>query len=226
MNFGGFQKLTLLDFPGKVACILFTGGCNFFCPYCHNSQLIDSSPKDNIEEEEVLSFLRKRQGILEGVCISGGEPLLHSSLADFITKVKELGYAVKLDTNGTFPDRLKDLCQRGLVDYVAMDIKNSFDKYPLTAGKDVNTDDIKKSIDFLLSSSVDYEFRTTLANELHTPGDMHKIGKAIQGAKRYFLQNFLLTENVPDKALTPLNDEQMQTMAEISRLYVGTVSVR
>lgn len=226
MNFGGFQKLTLLDYPGKVACILFTKGCNFFCPYCHNSQLIDGSPKDNIDEEEVLSFLRKRQGILEGVCISGGEPLLHEGISEFIKKVKELGYAVKLDTNGTFPKRLKELCEKGLLDYVAMDIKNSFSKYPLTTLRDVNIDDIKESIEFLLSGSVDYEFRTTLARELHTPSDMHEIGEAIRGAKRYFLQNFLLTENVLDKSLTPLSDEQMQEMAEIARIYVRDTSVR
>lgn len=226
MNFGGFQKLTLLDFPGKVACILFTKGCNFFCPYCHNSQLIDNSPKDNIEEDEVLSFLKKRQGILEGVCISGGEPLLHDGISAFLEKVKEMGYAVKLDTNGTFPKRLKELCQKGLVDYVAMDIKNSFSKYPLTAGRDVNIDDIKESIEFLLSGSVDYEFRTTLAVGLHTSSDMHEIGKMIKGAKRYFLQNFLLTENVPDKTLTPLDDEQIQEIAEICRLYVEDTSVR
>ncbi len=226
MNFGGFQKLTLLDYPGKVACILFTKGCNFFCPYCHNSQLIDGSPKDNIEEEEVLAFLKKRQGILEGVCISGGEPLLHEGISDFISKVKELGYAVKLDTNGTFPKRLKELCEKGLVDYVAMDIKNSFSKYPITAGRNVNIDDIKESIEFLLSGSVDYELRTTLAQELHTPSDMHEIGEAIKGAKRYFLQNFLLTENVPNKTLTPLSDEQMQEMADISRLYVKDTTAR
>ena len=159
MVFGGFQKLTLLDFPGKVACTLFTKGCNFRCPFCHNALLVtDVSDSDDYSEEEILAFLKKRTGVLEGVCITGGEPLMHKGLEEFINKVKAMGYAVKLDTNGSFPDRLKDLVCKKLIDYVAMDIKNAPQKYPQTAGA---TQDIVapvyESIEFLLSGAVDYE---------------------------------------------------------------------
>ncbi len=227
MVFAGFQKLTLLDYPGKVACILFTRGCNFFCPFCHNSMLIDGGPTEEIDEDSVFAFLEKRKGILEGVCISGGEPLLNSDIGGFIEKVRALGYLVKLDTNGTYPDRLRRLVEEGLVDYVAMDIKNSFGKYCLTAGTDRDyTDRIKESIDLLMEGRVDYEFRTTLVRELHTPEDMHEIGNAIRGAKRYFLQNFVLSDAVPDRELTPLGAEEMEQMKKIAMNYVDTAVLR
>ncbi len=192
MDFGGLQKLTLLDFPGKVACTVFTKGCNFLCPFCHNSLLVNRTREAaTYSEEEILSFLEKRQGILEGVCITGGEPLLHPQLPDFIRKVKALGFNVKLDTNGTFPQRLKDLVGEGLLDYVAMDIKNSKEKYALTAGVEtLNLSAVEESVAFLLSGKVDFEFRTTVVKELHGVQDIESISRWVQGAPRYFLQTF------------------------------------
>ena len=226
MFFAGFQKLTLLDYPEKVACILFTMGCNFRCPFCHNASLVRAEEKAEISEEEVLSFLKKRQGVMDGVCISGGEPLLYDGLEDFITKVKALGYSVKIDTNGSFPEKLKALVREGLVDYVAMDIKNSFDKYPLTAGTVVNIDNIKESINFLMSGEVEYEFRTTLVKELHTYEDMESIGKMIIGAKRYFLQNFVDSGDVLCENMHPLTEDELENMKQIAVKYVPSTICR
>ncbi len=192
MIFGGFQKLTLLDFPGVVACTLFTKGCNFLCPFCHNAPLV-TRPKEaeSFSQEEILAFLKKRQGVLEGVCVTGGEPLLHADLPAFLRQVKDLGYKIKLDTNGSFPKRLKDLAAEGLLDYVAMDMKNALEKYPLTVGTDsVNIQEIEESIDFLLLGTIPYEFRTTVVKELHSVSDIAAIGQRIRGAEKYFLQNF------------------------------------
>jgi pyruvate formate lyase activating enzyme len=163
MQINGFQKLTLLDFPEKTACIVFTAGCNFRCPFCHNASLVTHIDNSyNVSEEEVFSYLKKRKGLIEGVCISGGEPLLQPDIKEFIQKVKDLGYSVKLDTNGSSPQKLIDLVNSGLVDYVAMDIKNSKEKYPLTAGiNNLNMADIEKSVEILKESNIPYEFRTT-----------------------------------------------------------------
>jgi len=226
MIFGGFQKLTLLDFPEKVACIVFTKGCNFYCPFCHNSSLVHSSASD-ISEDEVLEYLAKRQGILEGVCISGGEPLLHDELEAFIKKVKDLGYAVKLDTNGSFPEKLKSLVKKGLIDYVAMDIKNSFDKYPLTSGvKNIDISKIEESIDFLMSSSIDYEFRTTVVRELHTTQDIVSICKRISGAKKYFLQNFVDSGNILENGLNPMPDDILDKMLLEGMKFTQNIFIR
>ena len=228
MIFGGFQKLTLLDFPGKVACILFTKGCNFSCPFCHNAALVRAGgEEESITSDEVISFLKKRQGVLEGVSISGGEPLLHDELIDFIKEVKKLGYFVKLDTNGSFPKKMKELVVDGLVDYVAMDIKNSFDKYPSTAGcVQLNIADIEESIDFLLGDRVEYEFRTTVVNELHTVEDIENISKRIKGAKKYFIQNFVDSGNILGENLHPVDEKKLEKMQNIAEKYVKTASVR
>ena len=193
MRIDGLQKMTLLDFPGRVACTVFTAGCNFRCPFCHNAPLVteieESTP---YSPEEVLKFLEKRKGLLDGVALTGGEPLLQPGVSEWLEQVKALGFAVKLDTNGSSPDKLADLVSRGLVDYVAMDIKNSEEKYPLTAG--IQPDmlpAIRKSVSFLLSGTVDYEFRTTITAEFHEVSDFKKIGEWIHGAKRYFLQPFV-----------------------------------
>lgn len=226
MVFGGFQKLTLLDFPEKVACILFTKGCNFYCPFCHNSSLVHSSASD-ISEDEVLEYLAKRQGILEGVCISGGEPLLHDELEAFIKKVKDMGYAVKLDTNGSFPEKLKSLVEKGLIDYVAMDIKNSFDKYPPTCGvENIDISKIEESIDFLMSSSVDHEFRTTVVRELHTTQDIVSICKRISGAKKYFLQNFVDSGNILQNGLNPVPEDILDKMLLEGRNFTENIFIR
>lgn len=226
MFFAGFQKLTLLDYPEKVACILFTMGCNFRCPFCHNASLVRAENKAEISEEDVLSFLKKRKGVMDGVCISGGEPLLYDGLGDFIKKVKALGYSVKLDTNGSLPEKLKALVREGLVDYVAMDIKNSFESYDKTTGIKTDLNNIKESLAFLLSGTVEYEFRTTLVKELHTDADMESIGKMIKGAKRYFLQNFVDSGDVLCDNMHPLTEDELEKMMQIAKKYVLNTTCR
>lgn len=222
MIFGGLQKLTLLDFPGVVSCIVFTKGCNFLCPFCHNALLVNRQEQaQEIDEEEVISFLNKRKGVLEGVVITGGEPLLHHQLEDFIVRVRELGYKVKLDTNGSMPDRLKALVSKGLLDYVAMDIKNSFEKYPLTVGTDrIRTQDIEESIDFLLTGTVPYEFRTTVTAEMHTPQDIVSIARRIEGAERYFLQNFKDSGDLVGQRNSPVEAQILEEMCTFAKKYV------
>ena len=191
MFISGLQKLTLLDFPGRLAATVFLGGCNFRCPFCHNATLVLSPGEcERISEEELLEFLKSRKGKLTGVCITGGEPTLYPTLKDLIKKIKDMSFSVKLDTNGTNPTLLSELIEERLIDYVAMDIKNSPDKYPLTVGADVDMNKINRSIDILLSEKVDYEFRTTVVRELHSYEDFHAISEWIKGAKRYFLQTF------------------------------------
>ncbi len=226
MNFAGFQKLTLLDYPGKVACILFTRGCNFRCPFCHNASLVTHTDDVVISEDEVLTFLKKRQGILEGVCISGGEPMLYEELPDFIRKVKEMGYSVKVDTNGTNPHMLKSCLEEGIVDYVAMDIKNSPKKYALTSGAEGLFDRVKKSMDYLLSSDCDFEFRTTVVKELHTPEDMEEIGKMIKGTKKYYLQNFVDSGDIISEGMHPLEEKEMEILLNTARKYIPEAKIR
>lgn len=227
MQINGFQKLTLLDFPGKVACIVFTPGCNFRCPFCHNASLVTHIDGERIEEEEILSYLKKRQGLLDGVVVTGGEPTLQGDLADFLGKVKALGYAVKLDTNGTSPEKLKTLVEKGLVDYVAMDIKNTAAKYPVTAGCGAAVlDKVEESIDFLLADTVDYEFRTTVTAELHTPQDIGDIAKRIKGAKRYFLQNFIDSGDIVSPGNSPVTPQVMAEMVKTAQDLVGSASAR
>jgi pyruvate formate lyase activating enzyme len=227
MQINGFQKLTLLDFPGKVACIVFTPGCNFRCPFCHNASLVTHIDGERIEEEEILSYLKKRQGLLDGVVVTGGEPTLQGDLADFLGKVKALGYAVKLDTNGTSPEKLKILVEKGLVDYVAMDIKNTAAKYPVTAGcGSAVLGKVEESIDFLLADTVDYEFRTTVTAELHTPQDIGNIAKRIKGAKRYFLQNFIDSGDIVSPGNTPVTPQVMAEMVKTAQDLVGSASAR
>ena len=226
--FFGMQKLTLLDYPGKMACTLFTGGCNFKCPFCHNADLV-FLPENMVEikGQDVLDYLKKRQGILEGVCISGGEPLLHDEIEPFLRKVKALGYPIKLDTNGCFPDKIKYLVKEGLIDYVAMDIKNSFERYPETIGtQTIYIEAMKESIDYLLSGAVDYEFRTTMVKEFHTIEDISAIGKMLKGAKRYYLQNFIDGERVIQKGLHGFAKEELEAFAKVVKPYIETVEIR
>lgn len=191
MHIEAYQKLTLLDYPGKTAATIFTHGCNFRCPFCHNAGLVVRPSVSEIEESEILEYLEKRKKLLDGICITGGEPLLQRDIADFIKKVRALGYLIKLDTNGSFPEKLEELINEGLIDYVAMDIKNSPSKYPLTAGapQDI-VSKVQKSVNILMNGSIDYEFRTTVCNGLHTPEDMREIGEWLKGAKAYYLQPF------------------------------------
>lgn len=224
MLIGGLQKLTLIDYPGKVACTLFTYGCNFRCPFCHNASLVTDEPA-LIPEEEFFAFLRKRQGMLDGVGITGGEPLLQKDMVPFLEKIKSLGYAVKLDTNGSFPERLKEVVSLGLVDLVAMDIKNEPAMYAATAGTEVSLDAIKESVSYLLSDAVPYEFRTTMVKGYHTEASMRGIGEWIRGAKRYFLQNFVDSGHLIGEA-EGLTEEEMRQMLDVVREYIPTAELR
>lgn len=220
-------KLSLNDYPGKMACTLFTGGCNLRCPFCHNGPLVLDVPAPEVSSEEFFAFLQKRKGILDGVCISGGEPLLQPDIEEFIGKVKALGYSVKLDTNGTMPEKLIALCEKGLVDYVAMDIKNSKAKYGLTVGIDkFDTANIEKSVEYLLLGKVDYEFRTTLVAEFHTPQDIVDIGKWISGAKRYYMAVFRDGETVIQSGLHAPESADLQAFSAAVAPFVGEVHLR
>lgn len=224
----GFQKLTLLDYPGKMACTVFTSGCNLRCPFCHNSRLvINPSSESEFTVDEILEYLKKRRGILDGVAITGGEPLLHKDIDSFIEKVRELGFSVKLDTNGTFPERLKELVGRGLIDYVAMDIKNSPEGYPETVGiGGYDITNIKESIAFLLEGNVDYEFRTTVVRELHSVFSIESIGKMIEGAKRHYIQAFVDSGELIGFDLNPVPKEEMLEMRNIMSKHVELCEIR
>jgi len=228
VKFNGFQKMTLLDYPGKVACTLFTAGCNLRCPFCHNASLVTHVDMDyTFSEEEVLEYLKKRFGLLEGVCITGGEPLLQPGLMEFIRKVKELGYAVKLDTNGCFPEKLRRLVEDGLLDYVAMDIKNAPEKYSASVGLETfDMDPVRESIQFLREGRVEYEFRTTVVRELHTVQDIEKIAQWIQGAPRYFLQNFVDSGDLICENMSAVSKEELEQMREVAARYVEEAVVR
>lgn len=228
MYINGFQKLTILDYPGKVACIIFTPGCNFRCPFCHNAALVTHIDKDTyIDEKEVLSYLEKRQGILDGVVITGGEPLLQDGIEDFIGKIKELGYSVKLDTNGSFPEKLISLVEKGLVDYVAMDIKNSKAKYMTTIGvNNIHMASIEKSVEFLLQNKVDYEFRTTIVDKFHTTQDIQDIVVWIKGTHKYFLQNFVDSGDLIKGGLEPVSVDLLKEMQEKAAETIPSVEIR
>lgn len=228
MKFYGLQKLTLLDYPQKTACTIFTGGCNFRCPFCHNALLVtDLDNSDVYQEEEILDFLSKRKGLLDGACITGGEPLMHNDIIDFIKRVKELGYKVKVDTNGTFPERLGELIKAHLVDYVAMDIKNSKEKYAKTAGiDDISLFNIEKSIDLLKLSDIDYEFRTTVVREFHEKEDIERIARLIAGAKGYFLQNFVDSGRLIGENMHPVSRNMLEEMKDAAKAFVKNTQIR
>lgn len=228
MKFYGMQKMTLLDYPGYVACTLFTGGCNFRCPFCHNALLVlDLDENYTTPEEEVLAFLKKRQGLLDGVCVTGGEPLINKDIGDFLSKVKELGFKIKLDTNGTNPALLKELVSQNLVDYVAVDIKNSPEKYAETVGlKSFDMSTINQTVNFLMSGCVDYEFRTTVTKQFHTEKSMEEAARFIRGAKRYFLQNFVDSGNLIGSGITGQSKEEMEKLLSVVKKYVPDSCLR
>lgn len=225
MLIGGFQKMTMLDYPGRVACTIFTYGCNFRCPFCHNATLVIDEAQ-LFSENEILSYLNKRKGILDGVCISGGEPLLQNDIFDFIKKIKSLGLLVKLDTNGSYPERLREAIDSGLVDYVAMDIKTSKENYSRVADTNVKIEDIEKSVQILLESNIDYEFRTTVVRELHTKEDFVKISNWIKGAKRYFLQCFKDNENLIGNNLSAYTLPELEGFLEVLKDNINEVRLR
>ncbi len=225
----GLQKLTLLDFPDKIACTVFTGGCNFRCPFCHNASLVLPERMDDshTDEEAFFTFLAGRRGILEGVCITGGEPTLMPDLPRFLARIQDMGFAVKLDTNGSRPSVLRSVVEAGTVDYVAMDIKNSLSRYGETVGLDhFDTTGVEESMAYLLSGRVPYEFRTTLVKGLHTPEDMAAIGQRVTGAKRYFLQSFKDSGDLVGTCLGTLSASETARLLEVLRVYVPNAQIR
>lgn len=227
MKIYGLQKMTLLDFPGHVACTVFLGGCDLRCPFCHNYELATLQAPAVMEEDELFAFLAKRKGLLDGVAITGGEPCLYRDLPEFIGKIRAQGFPVKLDTNGTHPAVLREILEQGLADYVAMDVKNSPSKYALTCGlSEIDTAPVSESIELLKASKIDYEFRTTVVDELHDVEDFDEIGKWIEGAKRYFLQCFTDRDTVPFEGLSAPSKEKLQACAAAVSRYVREVSIR
>ena len=227
MRIHGLQKMTLLDFPGRVACTVFLGGCDFRCPFCHNYELACGTAPAVMDDGELLAFLSKRQGLLDGVAITGGEPCLHAGLPDLLARIRELGFATKLDTNGYHPAMLARLIDEGLVDYVAMDIKNSPEKYARTCGVErIDMALINESIRILTETAPDYEFRTTVVAELHEASDFHAMGEMIAGARRYFLQSFTDRDTVPFEGFSAPSPDEIRAYADIARAYVPDTQVR
>jgi len=227
MDIRGFNKTTLLDFPGHVAAGIFVGGCNFACPFCHNWGLVT---KDNsipsIPEEDVLAHINKRKNVLTGVCISGGEPTLYKDLPEFAAKIKDMGLLVKLDTNGYNPEAVSELIDNKLVDYVAMDIKASRDNYNKAVGKEVDITRIQETIDLITNSGIDYEFRTTCVKGIHSSGDFEDIADWIKGADRYFLQDYIEKEAVPDKSNASFFKEEMTLFLNIVMPNIPNAKIR
>ena len=227
-KFMGIEKLSLVDYEGKLACTLFTNGCNFKCPFCHNSSLVTNYDNNNyIEDEEIYLYLEKRKKQIDAVVITGGEPTLMPNLIEHITKIKQLGYLVKLDTNGTNPDIIKKLLDLNLIDYIAMDIKNSYNKYDVTTGiKNISLDNIKQSINLILNCNIDYEFRTTLVKEYHNEEDIKEIALMIKGAKTHFLQCFIDKGTCIKNDLHEVSKEDALKFKQILEHTISYVSLR
>ena len=226
MDFVGIDKFSLLDYEDKVSCVLFCKPCNFRCPFCHNGLTVLQADT-YIPFNDILTYLQSRKGLIDAVVVSGGEPTLMPDLKEKIIKLKEMGFLVKLDTNGTNPDVIKDLYENHLIDYVAMDIKNSLDKYPLTVGtKNVDADKIKQSIDYLMNSGIDYEFRTTLISEFHNKEDMYHLGELINGSKRLYLQKFVERESCIQKGLHEVDETSVKEFQKILSFYIDNVYLR
>ncbi len=227
MRLGGLQRSSLIDYPGKICAIVFTIGCNFRCPYCHNPELVDETA-DEISEEDFFTFLKSRVGLLDAVTITGGEPTMHDDLIGFITKIKSLGFLVKLDSNGTRPDMLRHLIDNQLVDYLAMDIKAPLQKYETTVARPVDLERIQESIALLKEGRAPYEFRTTVVKALLSPEDFHEIGKLIEGASVYYLQQFIPTKllNPGFRKKTVYSDEEFADLQQIMEQYVDVCHIR
>ncbi len=231
MNIAGLQKMTLLDYPGRVACTVFLQGCNFRCPFCHNADLLPGQGQAFMTDKELLAFLEKRKGLLDGVCVTGGEPTLQKELPELLSEIKALGYAVKLDTNGAQPEVLRSLVEAGTVDYVAMDIKNSREEYPTTAGVRENLlPAVEESIRYLLQGKVDYEFRTTVVHELHTDRSIEDMGRWVcsLGGRpgKWYLQSYVDRDSVLAGGLSVPGKEKMGQYAEILAPFADFVSLR
>lgn len=228
MDFNGWEKLSLVDFDSNITTTLFTSGCPFRCPFCHNADLVFKSKElEVIPWDEIMAFLKKRQGILEAVCISGGEPTLGDDLLSKMAEIKKLGYKIKLDSNGFRPNVLKEAVSKRLIDYVAMDIKNSLARYGETIGvPSFDLAPIKESISFLLSDTVPYEFRTTIIEEFHSEKDIREMAELIRGAKRHFLQLYIDSENCIEHGFHAVSLEKARTFRDILASYVDYVALR
>lgn len=227
MEIHGLQKMTLLDYPGKVACTVFLSGCDFRCPFCHNGELVTGTCPPETDDQGLLAFLNRRKGLLDGVCVTGGEPLLRPDLPLLLGEIKELGFRVKVDTNGTHPDRLRRLVEEGLVDYVAMDVKNSRARYAETVGvPGFDLSPVEESVRLLRESGVDCEFRTTLVRELHRPEDLDDIAVWLEGAPKYFLQNFVDSGNLIGRGYHGFSPEELRAFADRVRPHFGCVALR
>ena len=229
MHISGLQKLAMVDFPGKLAATVFTGGCNLRCPFCHNALLVNrlAENPETHSVEEVLDFLKKRRGLLDGVVLSGGEPLMQNGAAEFLEQVRSLGFAVKLDTNGCYPEALEEILKRKLVDYVAMDIKNSREQYGVTVGiPDFDVTPIEQSVALLKNSGVDFEFRTTVVKEFHTAQDIVSIGQWLAGSPRYYLQQFVDSGDLVGTGCTAAEPLELQGFADLVRPFFGLVELR
>lgn len=228
MEIHGFQKTTLLDYPGHVAATVFTGGCNFRCPFCHNGLLVlNSKGQPVIPEAEVLSFLEKRRGILEGVCVTGGEPTLQRELGAFLGRLKSMGYLVKLDTNGSRPQVLRELLEGQLLDYIAMDVKASWNNYAAAAGvKDLELESLRESVELLKRSGIPCEFRTTVVKGIHTLEEFEEIGRMLEGCQAYYLQGFRESDHMIGTGCEAFTTEEMEKMADRARKYIDKVSLR
>ena len=235
MKICGLQKLTLLDFPGRIACTVFLGGCNFRCPYCHNGSLVRRDADELMTVNELLGFLDSRRGRLQGVCISGGEPTLYPELPSLISEIRSRGFEVKLDTNGTNPEMLSALIADGLVDYVAMDIKNSPERYLLTVGLNAECrmqnaelliEKVKNSAELLMQGRVDFEFRTTLMKELHGEGDIESIGRWLSGEEKFFLQTYRDEGDLLVGGFTPFDSAETKELLAILQRYIPNAEIR
>ena len=229
MKFYGMEKLSLVDFDGKITCTIFTGGCNFACPFCHNSSLVfNPSQNQEIPFSEILNYLTLRKKMVDAVCITGGEPTLYNDLKDYFKIFKDMGFIAKLDTNGTNPGMLKELIEEGLVDYVAMDVKNSYTNYHLSIGKDDSSlvDKVKSSVKYLLEGHVDYEFRVTIVEELNKEEDFKEIAKMLKGAKHLYLQKFVASEYCIKQGLHEIRLEDAKKYLEILKKEIPNASLR
>lgn len=226
MKIAGIQKVTLLDFPGKVACTIFTQGCNFLCPFCQNSSLIDINKDGEISKEELFAYLNLRKKILDGVVITGGEPLVQKDIKELLKEIKKIGLLIKIDTNGSNPLLLKEIIEENLVDYVAMDIKNCFHKYEATIGKKTNLENIKESINILKKSKINYEFRTTVSKELHSLEDIKEICNIVGTKSKYYLQNFEDSQDVIDHSLHGFNHDELLLIDNYLKESFPNVEIR
>ena len=227
MDIQGLQKMTLLDYPGRVACTVFLGGCDLRCPFCHNGGLVLGPMPSELDSEELLAFLRKRRGLLDGVCVTGGEPLLRPDLPELLSQIKELGYPVKLDTNGSQANRLISLAEKGLLDYVAMDIKNSPEKYAMTAGlAEYSLENVRESVRFLMSGVLPFEFRTTVVREFHKREDFASIGRWLEGPEKYFLQSFVDSGDLIRPGLRAYTKEILLQALEIVKEHIPNAELR